>query len=263
MAMKNWEAIRAARDDLTDYVVHLTRMGSNQTPLDTLLQILRSGVIRPTFGLKRLAGKSTTSITVKGPDPAVCLTEQTIAAIVKTLPIVRSRYSGYGIAYHKVDLHAFGGRPVLYGTSEILGRQVRQGEPNWQEGKEIYGGGLPANHQYLFVRYDPAMAGTGSYPSSDWTWEREWRIRANGRLAANGGLPVLLSFDCDNPPRGAIIVEQDEDTPVVIACLDALTQEGVEWASRLRRVVSLDTARRKLDPPGKDARYARLETWPS
>src|SRR5262245_45070220 len=103
MAKKHWEAIRAARDDLTDYVVHLTRTGTNGNPLVTRLQILRSGVIRPTFGLKRLARQTTTSITVKGPDPAVCLTEQTIAAIFKTLPIVGDRYRGYGIAYHKVD----------------------------------------------------------------------------------------------------------------------------------------------------------------
>src|SRR5262249_17003268 len=119
MAKRNWEAIREARDDLTDYVVHLTRRVGNQSPLETLLQILRSEVIRPTFGLKQLAGKSTTSITVKGPFPAVCLTEQTIAAIVKTLPLVRDRYRGYGIAYHKVDLHAVGGRPVLYATSDV------------------------------------------------------------------------------------------------------------------------------------------------
>lgn len=263
MALKNWEAIRVARDDLTDFVVHLTRTGSNLTPLDALVQILRSGVIRPTFGVKQLAGRTTTSITVKGPHPAVCLTEQTIAAIVRTLPIVGSRYCGYGIANHKVDLHAFGGRPVLYGTSEILGRQVRQGEPGWQGGKEIYVGGLPTDHQYLFVRYDPAMAGSGSYPSSDWTWEREWRIRENGLVASNGGLPVLLPFDCSSSPRGAIIVERDKDIPAVIACLDAVAQEGVEWANRLRRVVSLETARRMLNPPSNDARFARLETWPS
>jgi hypothetical protein len=267
MAKQHWEAIRDARSDLTDYVVHLTRSKGNQTALEKLLQILRSGVIKPTFGPKPISGQNTTSITVKGPAPAVCLTEQTIAAIVKTLhmPGVRNRYRGYGIAYHKVDLYYCGGRPVLYGTSEILGHQVRQGERGWKEGKEIYTGGLPADHQYLFVRYEPKMGGSGDYPC-DWTWEREWRLRANRAnrwLFSNGGLPVLLSCDDKTPPRGAIIVERDEDIPKVNACLDALTQEGVEWASRLRWVVSLETAERKLTPPGKDARYARLETWPA
>jgi hypothetical protein len=259
MAMKTWEEIRAARHDLTDYVVHLTQKKPNKTGVESLLQILRSQAVLPTFGRKPLYGRTTTSITVKGPYPAVCLTEQTIAAIVKTLPIIGSRYCGYGIAYHKVHLRQFGGGPVFYATEAVLGRKICKGEEGWEEGKEIYTGGLRPEHQYLFVRYEPEMPGSGSYPS-DWTWEREWRVGREGCFA--GGLPLLLSCDWQNPPRGAIIVERDEDIPPVIACLDDIAQRGFEWASRLRRVVSLETAQRKLAPPDNDARYARLETWP-
>jgi hypothetical protein len=50
---RKWEEIREERDDLTDYVVHLTRPG-----LGTLLAILRSGAIKPEFGVKPVASRT-------------------------------------------------------------------------------------------------------------------------------------------------------------------------------------------------------------
>ena len=132
-----WERIREARHDLTDYVVHLTRARflPYVAPLDVLLEILRSGYIRPTFGRKQIKGSVAVVTTVKGPEPAVCLTEQPLSAILKILDLIRDRYRGYGIAYHKVPLHMIGGLPVLYGTPDLLGRSVKVGEPSYQKDK--------------------------------------------------------------------------------------------------------------------------------
>jgi hypothetical protein len=116
--MKDWQAIRVARYDLTDYVVHLTK--NQRQPFlkasKVLKQILVTGFIKPTFAKMRSLNRSEELPTIKGPDPAVCLTEQPLWSLLKTLPIIGSRYSGFGVAYHKVKLHAAGGRPVLYGT---------------------------------------------------------------------------------------------------------------------------------------------------
>jgi hypothetical protein len=160
-----WEQIRSARLDLTDYVVHLTRRRSTPHYVharDVLLEILRTGYIRPTFAEKVTNGPLV--ITVKGPEPAVCLTEQPIEAILKTLPVAGGRYAAFGLAYHKVPLHSIGGRPVLYGTWDVLGREIGRGQKGYQKGKQIYTGGLPENLQYLWVKYEPKLPGKGEYP---------------------------------------------------------------------------------------------------
>ena len=95
----------------------------------------------------------------------------------------------------------------------------------------------------------------GDYPV-DFTWEREWRVRAQ-----EPGLPVLRTTDWYKTATGAILVERDEDVPHFTAILDGLAAQGRKWAQRLRRILSLETAKRMLD--AGDARYGRIETWPA
>jgi hypothetical protein len=261
-AKKDWERIRGARDDLTDYVIHFTkpRYNPHVSARDVLLEILQRGYIEPTFA----PSPTNHWPTVKGPAPAVCLTEQPISAVLKTPRLTKERYSKYGIAYHKVPLYEMGGRPVLYASYQELGRRIPEGAPGSAAGAEVYTGRLPPELQYLWVGYEPAMPGSESYPT-DFTWEREWRIRTDTswfRPVGGGppipGLPILLPTD--RTTTGAIIVENDEDVPLIRQCLNALAGAGEAWAGHLRRVVSLQTAQRQLDQG--DRRYARLETWP-
>src|SRR5687768_3165021 len=79
--MKDWQRIRQQRHDLTDYVVHLTKATCRQvdgkyvtrTGRQVLKQILEDGHIKATFAPYR---NKDDQRTVRGPDPAVCLTEQ-------------------------------------------------------------------------------------------------------------------------------------------------------------------------------------------
>lgn len=180
--MKDWERIRASRDDLTDYVVHFTRYRAERSEgrfrhvsaRDVLIEILGTGHLRPDYAARSNMYSRTPRATVKGPQTAVCLTEQPLWAAIKsrdalTLP----RYSGYGIAYHKYLLYAAGGRPALYALQSCLGRRLRSDEAGWEQGKDIFTGGLPADLQYLWVNYQPDLPGNCDYPI-DFTWEREW-----------------------------------------------------------------------------------------
>jgi hypothetical protein len=254
-SMKDWEWIRSARADLTDYVVHFTKH-CFRPPVwdrarDVLAKILTCGYIRPTFAFKPTRFNRTPRPTIKGPTPAVCLTEQPVSAILKTST---TPYSGYGIAYHKVPLYEAGGRPVLYGSQKELGRPLRQEEQGWEREKEVCTGGLPPELQYLWVRYKPLMAGSADYPV-DFTWEREWRVKVDG-----DGLPVLLRTDWYRPPKGIIIVERDEDIAFFREELAKLAVSGKEWSKHLTRIASLSTAKNKLKEG--DDRYAKLDTWP-
>jgi hypothetical protein len=188
--------------------------------------------------------------TVKGPDPAVCLTEQPVAALLKTLGLAGVKYSGYGVAYHKYLLHGFGGRPVLYGTEAELGRQLKSGERGYEEGKDIYVGGLPPTLQYLWVRYHPGLPGRFG-KTVDFTWEREWRVKPGPE-----GLGIPLEYRIGKHAMAAVVVERDADVPVLREALAGLLRSG---AGGTPLIVSLETAQREL--PG-DQRYARIETWP-
>jgi hypothetical protein len=63
-----------------------------------------------------------------------------------------ARYELYGIAVLKQTVYGRGGRPVIYAPAETCDQ-------------------LPQVLQHLFVRFEP--------PDVDFTWEREWRIRAD------------------------------------------------------------------------------------
>lgn len=134
--------------------------------------------------------------TVRGPYPAVSFTEQTFENFLKSCQILQDRYSPYGIALYKRALYQYGGRPVIYGTEDILGEQLRPNEPGYEKDKEIYKNGLPKDYQYLWVRYEPIPNMNGYVV--DWTHEREWRCRVviccDAKLgsAPREGVPLLL-----------------------------------------------------------------------
>lgn len=253
--------IRAHRNDLTDYVVHLTkdRFDPRVSALQVLMEILETGYIRPTFALNQNSSSGGQSRpAVKGPHPAVCLTEQPISAILKTLKFVGSRYSGYGIAYYKPILYEKGGRPVLYGNEHEIGQKIKKGELGWEEGKENYKGGLPPELQYLWVKYDPREVSVFQY-KVDFTWEREWRVKFPNPWFKDGGLPVAIR----NPwskRQGAILVAKEAEVAPVLSFVKKFRRRGIEWTQYIGKVVSLEKAAEKLEL--NDQKYARLETWP-
>lgn len=267
--MMHWQRIRRERTDLTDYVIHFTKMRLDEPAwearpcialeFDVFLEILNDGYIMPTFASRRSKVSGTTCNTVRGPEPAVCLTEQPLSDVLLSRKCSGNRYSGLGIAYHKYALYSEGGRPVIYGDKSMLGRAVRQGEPGFQAGKDIYMGGLPPDLQYLWVQYKPTV-GTHAYDYPiDFTWEREWRIKP--KLA---GLPIYLHGSAGLfPPDlavGALVVESDSQVAFVRELLQAKAASGCSWARKLTKIVSLQTADRMLKEG--DARFARIETWP-
>ena len=197
--MKDWEKIRKARTDITDYVIHWVKRryerGNNKTFV-TLLEIIECGYLKPSFALRSSIYDGSKRPTVKGPYPAVSFTEQSFENFLKSCEILPSRYSPYGIALYKRALYQYGGRPVIYETEDILGQRLRPNEPRYEEDKEIYKNGLPKDYQYLWVRYEP-IPNTDGYVV-DWTHEREWRCRVNiyhdAKLGSTPkeGVPLLL-----------------------------------------------------------------------
>jgi hypothetical protein len=62
------------------------------------------------------------------------------------------RYFPFGFAFQKRRLFMAGARPVIYGTADILGTELAQGESGYVAGRRIHHGGLPVNLQYPVAR---------------------------------------------------------------------------------------------------------------
>jgi len=251
--------MRNARSDLTNYVVHLTRCRYSPlfTPFEVLKEILRTGFIKPTFAPYTKKSRSGgTRPGIKGPYAAVCLTEQPLSELIRTLEHT-TRYQGYGIAYYKPLLYEMGARPVIYASEDEIGRKIPPGEKDWEEGKEIYAGGLPRHLQYLWSKYDPTECSAFNY-KIDFTWEREWRVPFPNPRFKSEGLPVVIRnpWTADN---GFVIVSKESEVPELHALITEMHDAGVEWTKDVCSIVSLDKAEANLL---SDTRYAKLDTWP-
>ncbi len=218
--MKNWERIQSLRKDITSYIIHLVRSRSERgegiedykyiPSYEVLKEILKDGYFKPGFSSIQSPIKRKRTITIKGPYPAVCFTEQPLNFILISNQVDSSRYPLYGIAVKKEHLYGFGGRPVIYGDETLLGWRVKQGESTYKEGKEIYKGGfLHSDIHYLWVGYDPTLYRTRWGYTVDWTHEREWRctVKEYNILDTSwniDGVPILLPDDYWDIDKGEI-----------------------------------------------------------
>jgi len=204
--MKDWERIREVRPDITDYVIHWVRPkieeGKYKKPLEILLDVIESGYLKPTFATRPSIYDRSRRPTIKGPYPAVCFTEQSLECFIKSCRVLSSHYYPYGIALYKMALYHYGGRPIIYGSEDILGTPIQISESGYELGKEVYKDGLPKDFQYLWMRYEP-LPNLDGYVV-DWTHEREWRCRVkifHDRQLGNTleeGIPLILPAVYDN-----------------------------------------------------------------
>lgn len=283
--MKDFERIREARKDTTIYLVHLVRHRpgpEHASSYEVLKEILTCGYFKAGFGQRMSAIRQRLMITIKGPSPAVCFTEQPLNYILTSNRILGlSRYPLYGVAVQKEHLYGYGGRPVIYGDESLLGAKVPTGEPRYEEDKEIHTGGpLHPGLHYLWVKYDPRIEPAfGGYPI-DWTHEREWRCKPRRRfyVVANrvelwdkeDGVPILLPGDDEEEPAFRILVSKDEEVLDLRSFIDEeLPTESTEgrilthYLQKLRkaRIISFEEVRRQL--AGGDESWARIEDLPT
>lgn len=256
----DWKRIRQARPDLTDWVIHWTRRRHTISAFEVLREIILDGMLKPTFAprLRRTVGNE--APTIAGPHAAVCFSEQPLASLLITSRELPDRCSRYAVAFDKLSLFHYGGRPVLYGDDQLLRN-------------------LNDEDKYLWVRYSPVPDWGMRYPI-DWTHEREWRSRPRRYhlvqlgMTPTEGVPLVLP-----PPHGPpdhdkffwpkILVRTLQDARDLVAWLRALPppQPGVNGFVRFFRevaatlaVVPLDVVENKI--AAGDARWSKLDSLP-
>ncbi len=178
-----WRRIREVRRDLTDYLIHWTGAqkvdGSYLNAFQVLKRIIGCGYFKPGFGQRQRVTAYKTVLTVQGPNPVVCFTEQPLSSFITSCKTMSDRYRPYGVVINKSHLYKYGGRPAIYGDKHLL--QL-----------------IPDDYKFLWVHYDPIPEPSlGNYPV-DWSHEREWRAKVNPYhcaelgLTPSDGVPLLL-----------------------------------------------------------------------
>lgn len=267
-----YRAILDARSDMTDWLIHFTRDSETQSAREVLLAILLEGIIRPGFAPRGSPLRNT----IYGPNPAVCFTEQPLAAFLIYLAKrpQRGAVAGYGLLLHKQDVFVQGGLPVIYGLAST--RELTQLENGYVPNRRMLeASSLMPREQYRYVAFAP----TREPDPMDWTHEREWRWCAEtigeGHTAYNLAVPYGSSARGSFKARAHALVEKDADIAWLKAKLEDPSVKGtlgsvypsdpdyaLWWQRSINKVsiVSLETVRREL-AAGNTA-FARFESMP-
>ena len=131
------------RDDLSNRLIHLSK-GSYEEAKSTFYKIMKDG---------KLIGSNEAA---RGDDKVICFSEAPISKLSTILANPNAhnmRYRPFGVMYEKSYLFEKGARPVIYQTNTEYDL-------------------LNSEQKYRHVRFEPSKG-------IDWTWEREWRIRAD------------------------------------------------------------------------------------
>ena len=105
--------------------------------------------------------------TIYGPDPAVCFSDMPVAAFIEAGQAREKKgqaMSPIALVLPKMQVHAKGARPAIYGLSEPC--RIPKGDD--YEPRLLPENALPLSEQYRYVTL-------GEQGTVDWTHEREWR----------------------------------------------------------------------------------------
>jgi hypothetical protein len=133
------------RDDLSEKLIHLTRSDEVSSGRDKFLKILDQKEI---FG---------TNVSIRSKQSCICFSEAPISSLGRIIAAKEKnvRYTPYGFMFSKEYIFSLGGRPVIYQT----------------ENEYTF---LPQELQYKHVAFELLK----EQKTIDWTWEREWRLKA-------------------------------------------------------------------------------------
>jgi hypothetical protein len=235
MPAQDYQRIKRARSDISDFVLHCTRdhrhrVGDTKTrlsPSDALKHILQDGFLEATYACHQ--GSAGWVPTIRGPHPAVCFTDQPVRFFLQSIKaskiMLRDRYTEFGVAVRKADLYRYGGRPVIYGDEGVLGARLSPEELHDRRLRPdllVHKNGLPEDYQYLWAHYDPTRwdSNLGARPI-DFRHEREWRARPRPHRNEQIGLtervdivvPLLLlaaSWVDPSKPIFVILVDTED-----------------------------------------------------
>lgn len=178
--MVTTEYLLSRRDDLSEYLVHLTRKYNGDEARDNLDRILKKGIIHARnpyclflSEIKKLGPSLSKSFNV------VCFTETPLnglAYITQRMEKRNIELSQYGLVFKRDVIQRAGGNSVFYlDTRSESGKE--RCRALWECYRLVESLGFK---QHPFCSFLPLINKIGDY--NDFSWEREWRIIGNFRF---------------------------------------------------------------------------------
>lgn len=200
-------------DHLPEYIENICYNFSNHiseyNEYFSLVNIIKEGGLR--FGYS-FRNKKTT---LYGDSPVICFTEMPFSNYLEYVSKRKdkSKVSSYGIAFRKADLYKLGARPAIYGLSKniLIDYEAKKNYERILNPKI-----LPYEEQYRLVSFN-----LDETNKSDWTHEREWRLKLNKEEhdllfyekegIAYCEIPGIHIFDKQKSIQETIIITQKKD----------------------------------------------------
>ncbi|PKA23696.1 hypothetical protein CH381_24295 [Leptospira sp. mixed culture ATI2-C-A1] len=182
---------------------------SEYNEYSSLVNIIKEGGLR--FGYS-FRNKKTT---LYGDSPVICFTEMPFSNFLEYVAKRNDKYkvSSYGIAFRKADLFKLGARPVIYGLSKNISNNY---ESNKNYERILNPNVLPYEEQYRLVSLN-----LNDSSKSDWTHEREWRLKLDKKaheyiFCQKEGfeyceIPGIHIFDKQKSIQETIIITQKKE----------------------------------------------------
>lgn len=162
------------RPDLSPHLIHFTKAAGSLDAFEMLLKIIGEKTLRGSSGF------------VKGGATCISFTDAPFEILTEGLanPYGETRYSGFGLRFHKARIFQLGGRPVIY-----------------QPDHEYHM--LPPALRWRHVRFEPLTE-----PPIDWTWEREWRLPLEALTFTDKEIEVVVP-DSESAERFVREIERE------------------------------------------------------
>lgn len=229
-----------------------------------LNRILEDGHIRAGWAFR--GGKPT----VYGPRAAVCLTEMPLYALVDYAAWRgTSSVDLYAVGLLRSELHAVGGRPVIYGLSGTHSEQkdaARGGDGPYRFWPRMLSEscGIGPDEQYRYVPMN-----LQGHPYVDWSHEREWRWVDGSDDHPCPGLSVWLNSERVPFSQVLIVVPTQAEADAILDRLKELSDAGFHdfgheyslSALETTRVIAMESVAREMT--AADLSKVRLDDIPA
>jgi len=216
---KSIRDILARRNDLSTFIVHLTRAGNRKSAKENLADIIRTG---------RIEARSANGQGIRGNEEhhafpwdaykTVCFTETPLEHICLLTEAIEDRplrFENYGIAITKALARKTGINPIMY-ADMTPGHDWDIVHALNAIIKEALNSDSPADHPIFKIAPFIEQMGTWKSGKKEFWWEREWRAVDHYKL------PDMYIVICPQDEQAYILQNIPEEKRTKLRFIDAM-----------------------------------------
>lgn len=173
-------------DDMSDYVVHFTKLTEPQSDYNAIMRILATGSLQPNRGFGIGKGRAPAPQT----QYAVCFSEIPAGQWAR---LEQRRGTKYGLGFRKEFILSKGGGPIWYAWKDT---------PHWLALQQLMKDAATDRNAVIW-QLTPMIDAPGKYNGSqyEFDWEREWRHVGDMHFSPEDVAFLLIPEDLHSAAR--------------------------------------------------------------